>query len=332
MASFIVQPKYQLSDEIGRGCYGKVHRAVDEDDNLVAVKVLTSVHGIAGEEIFYKHFKNRQHHDNINHTLNMYMTEDRSPALVMNLLDGLDLQQIIDKKIPLSDEGKWSIMLDVLRALIFLREQEVVHRDIKCENIFVTSDGITKLIDFSLASTLAEHPTSDVIRGTPYYSCYQTLTGKTSYHDYQMNDAWGIAVCFYEMISGGHPSNAFKLEDLLEDLKVGFLPLKTDIKETVIVNWMMLAIPELRMTPEEAYQALISAEPLMFHHTLGKIPINLYHRYLRRYKFLNSEEHCAKIMSQVDLDLVPKNMGPMDRLVFQQKMIEIPDQIVISGW
>lgn len=326
------QPKYHLYDAIGKGCHGLVYRAVDENDEPVAVKLMTSSAGIPGEEIFYQYFKNKKHHKNINHTRDMYLTEDGQPAMAMELLDGMDLMEIIDEKISLTDECKKSIMLDVLQALVFLREQDVVHRDFKCENIFVTTDGIAKLIDFGMSSTLAKHPVKDIVRGTPLYSTYQLLTGKTSYYDFQDNDAWGAAVCFYEMINGDHPSKATKLESYLEELKIGYPPLKIDTKEAVVVNWMILISPELRMTPEEAYQALISGEPLIEHHTLGKIPDNLYHRYLRKYKFLESEEECNRILSHIDMELVPKNMGTMDRLIFQRKMDEIPDKIVISGW
>lgn len=324
--SLVTGKKYLVtSEKLGSGGYSEIYRGIllgDSGEELksVAVKVPNN-NNLNGEEIFYDLFKNRKKSPDICHITDLVLSDNKR-LVVMDLLEGFDLQQILDDPKD-HDVDINSFMMDVLRALIFLRENEMIHRDIKASNIFVTKDGGAKLIDFGFSTTVERFSGKGTVMGTPDYFSPETILGIGSYTSYQYQDSWATAICFYELINGKHPSKTAEYQDLIQelwheqyaplDLTKNCCPLE-NYKERIIVNWMLQRDAYIRMTPEEAYQALQPHVRIFDHETLGPIPENLLKRYLNRYGFLK-ENGPMRYRKDMDHDLMPKNMSAMDRLI-----------------
>jgi serine/threonine-protein kinase len=79
------------------------------------------------------------------------------PVMVMEYLEGYDMNELLNKKEPVAINLIADYFLQVLDAVIYAHAKNVVHRDIKPSNIFITTDGVVKLLDFGIAKILLDN-------------------------------------------------------------------------------------------------------------------------------------------------------------------------------
>lgn len=95
-------------------------------------------------------------------------------CIVMEMADNGDLMQKIDKmkkaKKRFTEQEIWHYVIQVIRGLQSLHDMQIVHRDIKCANIFLTTDEVVKLGDLNV-SKVAKKGMLSTQTGTPYYAC-----------------------------------------------------------------------------------------------------------------------------------------------------------------
>src|SRR5262249_4215876 len=139
-------------------------------------------------------------------------TADGIPYIVMELLEGRDLGELLEKEGRCSPELVLEIVIQLSRALDRAHERGIVHRDIKPGNISVGDGGrgevFIKLLDFGIAKGV-EMPTLDsatktgAMIGSPFYmSPEQVLGSKTVDH---RSDLWSVGVVAYEALTGMKP-------------------------------------------------------------------------------------------------------------------------------
>jgi protein-serine/threonine kinase len=110
------------------------------------------------------------------------------------------------------------ILREVLKGLIALHQKYIIHRDIKCENIFVNRDGEVKLGDFGMAAQLVRERDSRLTSaGTPYWEAPEVLSGKS----YTTScDIWSFGITSFELATGSPPhSNCLTILSLITKLK-----------------------------------------------------------------------------------------------------------------
>src|SRR5215471_1635011 len=145
--------RYRIDALLGTGGFGRVYKAFDPTvSRPVAIKLLTDV----GPDTLtrFQHEASATgnlHHPNIV-TLYEYGQEAGSPYLVMEYLEGEDLQQIMAAgQPPLTLLGKVRIMHQAAEGLFAAHRNGVFHRDVKPSNIRVLPDGTVKVMDFGIA-------------------------------------------------------------------------------------------------------------------------------------------------------------------------------------
>ena len=141
-------------------------------------------------------------------------------------------------------------------AINYLHERKIIYRDIKPENILVTSNGYLKFVDFGTAKEINER-TSTII-GTPHYMAPEIILGKG--YSFQV-DYWSIAICMYEFICGGVPFG----ESLDDPLDIYFAVLNqklsfpnyciNDINFRLLMKEMLEKNPSCRLTSFESIKA-----------------------------------------------------------------------------
>lgn len=129
-----------------------------------------------------------------------------SPYLVMELLEGLDLNALLERSGPLHPAVAVDLALQALEALAHAHAARVIHRDIKPANLFLTrtADGrqILKLVDFGVARSFDGSIEEGWIAGSPVYMSPEQLTNETLD---ERTDLWSFGVVLYELISGAAP-------------------------------------------------------------------------------------------------------------------------------
>ena len=152
--------EYQIVEELGHGGMGRVYKALQTKlDRVVALKVLSPRRGPDRHAIarFEREMKavGRLAHPNIVQAFDAREI-DGMPVLIMEFVDGLDLEEIVRRVGPLSVAEASSLARQVALALQCAHEHGLVHRDIKPSNIMLSRSGEVKLLDLGLARVYAE--------------------------------------------------------------------------------------------------------------------------------------------------------------------------------
>lgn len=142
-------------------------------------------------------------HPNIVKFLN-YVENDQGIFLIMEYVDGITLEDFINKKNGLIVESRaYPMMTQILDAFAYAHGRGMVHRDIKPGNIFVGKDGNIKVLDFGIARIMSEAETEGVkgVGTVEYMSPEQTLDRPLDIR----SDIYSLGVLFYQMLTGRSP-------------------------------------------------------------------------------------------------------------------------------
>jgi formylglycine-generating enzyme required for sulfatase activity len=207
----ILNFKYRLERLLGHGGMGIVYLAQDlMGTERLAVKLIRPEFGGIPEVLRALRDEvvqtRKLRHENI---VGVYGLEQdgTDPYIVMEYLEGKTLRGLLDEDyvrgFPFS--SAWPIIRGVGAALAFAHDRGIVHSDLKPSNIFVTTAGQTKVIDFGIARAIRgprapqDEETPPL---TPAYASCEMLAGEPP--DFS-DDVFGFACVVYEILSGKHP-------------------------------------------------------------------------------------------------------------------------------
>jgi len=226
-AGEIISDKYRLARLLGEGGMGVVwlarNLALDSD---VAIKLLRAgekTDNLARRMLREAQAVARLGHPAILRVFDFGTTHRGDPYMVMEVLDGEDLAQTLDRNGRLSAIKAVRSLLPILHALATAHQKGIVHRDLKPENIFLcTTDGgyvQPKLVDFGIVQTGA--PELDrlthmgTVLGTPAYLSPQQARGEDVD---QRTDVWSAAVVLYEMMTCRLPFDGGNYNSLMRSI------------------------------------------------------------------------------------------------------------------
>jgi serine/threonine-protein kinase len=219
----ILGGQFRIVQKIGTGGMGSVYKAEQPEMNrMVAIKILHPK--LAGRKDLTSRFRREARamsqltHPN---TVRVFMygelEEDGSLYIVMELLEGRNLNQTVRKEGPMGPERAIPILVQVCGALHEAHEMGIVHRDLKPENIFLCVQGglkdYPKVLDFGLAKVTERQmrPGSVILTqegmvfGTPEFMSPEQAQGKMLD---ARSDIYSLAVILYEVLTGKLPFNA----------------------------------------------------------------------------------------------------------------------------
>jgi serine/threonine protein kinase len=206
--------KYVLGDCIGSGGMGRVYRAHQPSlGRTVAIKVMHPA--LAQNPHVARHFRTEAlaaagiKHPNSVAVLDHGETDDGTPFLVMELVEGTSLARMVREEAPLDPRRAVTLILQVLDALEEAHRVGVIHADVKSDNVLVevTRDGHerAKLADFGLAR-IAREPAflddADIISGTPEYMAPEIIEGAPPS---RASDIYAAGALLYELLTGATP-------------------------------------------------------------------------------------------------------------------------------
>ena len=216
--------RYRLLGELGRGASGCVHEALHLDlGRRVALKILSkeAASDGAGFERFRREASTvaQLEHENIVTLYDFGKTDDDRAYFAMERLRGETIDQLIRKNGSLEWRSAVNLTIQACHALEAAHQAGVIHRDIKPANLFLTRNGVLKLLDFGVAHLKLQPDlvTSDseafILIGTPEYMAPEQAKG---IEPSSSSDVYALASVLYELLTGDRPFEADSIPVLIE--------------------------------------------------------------------------------------------------------------------
>ncbi len=203
--------RYRLESRIGSGGMSTVYRAHDETlERFVAIKVMNRE--VATDSDQLERFRRearavaRLSHPNIVHVIDAGEDEGR-PYIVFEYIEGETLKERIRRLGRLEIPEAVAYCIEIARALGAAHRHQIVHRDVKPQNVLIDAEGTAKVTDFGIARTLEEEGLTDdgrVLGTTDYVAPEQALGQGVS----GQSDVYSLGVVLYEMLTGELPYTA----------------------------------------------------------------------------------------------------------------------------
>jgi serine/threonine protein kinase len=221
-ATLLERRGFKLLDPLGSGLSGTVYRAHQiRLDRMVAVKCCDGPEAKRNPKVRQRFIHEAKMLAMVQHPSVPYVltsgTEADTPYIVMQLIEGESLRHRITSKQRLEVREAAEIVSACLSALALAHDKEIVHRDVKPENILVSADGAVYLIDFSIGATTQPIPGLtgvtglDNAPGTVAYMAQELLGGEDWDHRI---DIYAAGVVLFEAVVG-HPCTAATLQSEL---------------------------------------------------------------------------------------------------------------------
>lgn len=201
-----LQNRYEILELIGSGGMADVYKArCHKLNRLVAIKVLKEE--FSTDSGFVSRFKMeaqaaaRLSHPNI---VNIYDVVDDGNLhyIVMELIEGITLKNYIAKKGQLDIKEAVGISIQVAQGIAAAHEHQIIHRDIKPQNMIISKDGKVKVADFGIAKAATGQTTTMAAMGSVHYISPEQARG--GYSDLR-SDIYSLGITMYEMVTGRVP-------------------------------------------------------------------------------------------------------------------------------
>ena len=225
---------------IGRGGNGnKVYLVKDLNTGVkYALKRIhldfTEAHEKEKNENEIEIFKSLNHPNLIQYITSFYDKKKRL-CIIMEYADNGDLYSIVKKhqqtKTYINEDLIWKFVLQIFQGIKYIHSKKIIHRDIKCQNIFLTKNGTIKIGDFGI-SRLLKNTVDDFAKtpiGTPYFLSPEICSG--SKYNFKI-DMWMIGCVLYELATLRKPFEAPSIPDLVEKIKnQNFIPISKNYSD-----------------------------------------------------------------------------------------------------
>ncbi len=202
----IIGDRYEIVEKVGSGGMADVFRAKCHRLNrFVAIKILKQEY--SEDTKFVTKFRGEAQavacisHPNI---VSIYDVGEENGMyyIVMELIDGITLKKYIEEKGKLTVKEAVGISLQIANGLDAAHRHNIIHRDIKPQNILIARDGTAKLSDFGIAKAASSNTITANAMGSVHYISPEQARG--GYSD-EKSDIYSLGVTMYEMISGTLP-------------------------------------------------------------------------------------------------------------------------------
>lgn len=201
-----IAERYEIIGKIGAGGMSDVYKAKDHVlGRFVAIKVLKQE--FSEDVNFVTKFRTEAQsaagleHPNI---VNIYDvgSENGMHYIVMEYVDGITLKTYIEKKGKLTYKEAVSIAIQVGRGIEAAHNKNIVHRDIKPQNIIISTEGKVKVTDFGIARAATSNTINSDVMGSVHYSSPEQA--RNGFVDGK-SDIYSLGIVMYEMVTGRVP-------------------------------------------------------------------------------------------------------------------------------
>ena len=249
--------RYEIVDKVGTGGMSDVFKAKDHIlGRNVAIKVLKQEFG---EDInFVTKFRTEAQaaagleHPNI---VNIYDvgSENKMHYIVMEYIEGITLKTYIEKRGKINFKESISIAIQVANGIRAAHNKRIVHRDIKPQNIMISTEGKVKVTDFGIARAASNNTVNSDMMGSVHYTSPEQA--RNGFVDYK-SDIYSLGIVMYEMVTGkvpfsGDSAVSIAIQHLQEDIT---LPSKYAVDIPISLEKIILKCTQ--KSPDRRYNSM----------------------------------------------------------------------------
>ncbi|GHU51607.1 protein kinase [Clostridia bacterium] len=237
----IIAERYLIEKKIGQGGMAVVYKALDRNLNrIVTFKVMREEY--ENDDDYIKRFHKEARaaaqvsHQNL---VNVYDVgaADGVNYIVMEYIDGLTLKDMIRKRAPFTNAETLGVAIQIATALEHAHKNQIVHRDVKPQNVLITTEGNVKITDFGIArvaSDTTQIASSNTMGSVHYFSPEQAQGRYTD----NKSDIYSLGIVMFEMSTGtlpfeGDTSVSIAMQHINDPLP-GIRELNPDVSESII--------------------------------------------------------------------------------------------------
>ncbi len=253
----ILLDRYEIIEHVGTGGMADVYRAKDHKlKREVAVKVLKQEFNSNAE--FVVKFRNEAEsaaglmHPNI---VNVYDVGEENGIyfIVMEFVNGITLKDYIQKKSRLSVKETVAIAVQISKGIEAAHNNNIIHRDIKPQNVIISRDGATKVTDFGIAKVPTSNTVTANVMGSVHYTSPEQARG--GYSD-RRSDIYSLGITMFEMLTGKVPFNgettvAIALKHIQEPM-----PSPRDFVPEIPISLEQIVLKCTQKSPDRRYQVM----------------------------------------------------------------------------
>ncbi len=249
--------RYEILSKVGAGGMSDVYKAKDHIlSRFVAIKVLKQE--FSEDSSFVTKFRAEAQsaavleHPNI---VNIYDvgSENGLYYIVMEYIEGITLKTYIEKKGQLSFKESASIAIQVARGIEAAHNKNIIHRDIKPQNIMISSEGKVKVTDFGIAKATSSNTISSDVMGSVHYASPEQA--RNGFVDGR-SDIYSLGIVMFEMVTGrvpfdGDTTVAVALQHLQEDIAK-----PSTYAPDLPISFEKIILKCTQKTPDRRYQTI----------------------------------------------------------------------------
>ena len=249
--------RYEILSKVGAGGMSDVYKAKDHIlSRFVAIKVLKQE--FSEDSSFVTKFRAEAQsaagleHPNI---VNIYDvgSENGLYYIVMEYVEGITLKTYIEKKGQLSFKESASIAIQVARGIEAAHNKNIIHRDIKPQNIIISTDGKVKVTDFGIAKATSSNTISSDVMGSVHYASPEQA--RNGFVDGR-SDIYSLGIVMFEMVTGrvpfdGDTTVAVALQHLQEEIARPSI-----YAQDLPISFEKIILKCTQKTPDRRYQTI----------------------------------------------------------------------------
>lgn len=246
---------YKFGRIIGRGAFGKVNLGLNLlTGRIVGIKSFNKknlTNEITKKKIMYEtNLMRNLRHPSITKILETFET-DKYFLIIMEYISGGNLQSFLKKRRKLNEKTAKILFKQIIEGIKYIHSQNIVHRDIKLENILLDLNNHIKICDFGVSKHIKPNQILYEQSGTPVYMAPEILKNE-GYLGFPV-DIWSSGVALYIMLSGTVPFNKTRLQDLQQSIIYNeYKPIEDISKDASdLLKGLLEKDPKKRLTADE---------------------------------------------------------------------------------